>query len=472
MSFKEEFIREYTKAVSQGYAAVFAGAGLSRQMGFINWKELIEPLAKDIGLDINKEHDLIAIAQYYKNEKNSRSGINEKILNEFTKDVELNENIRILTRLPIQTYWTTNYDQLLEEALKENNRKADVKIKQESLASNVYDRDAVVYKMHGDVSYPSEAVLTKDDYEVYSEKHPLFRTVLRGDLVSKTFLFIGFSFEDPNLDYVLSQIRVLLGENKRDHYCFFEKIKKGDTESKEDFEYNKAKQALRIKDLQRYGIQAILLDSYNEITEILNQVEQAHLMKNIFISGSINSPEGSWDKDKILEFTHNLSKFLVKNNYKIISGFGLGIGSSIINGALEEIMTTKYKHIDEHLSLRPFPQIASGKLSREELWRKYRENMISQAGIVIFIFGNKCVDNEIVPANGLLEEFDIACQLGKKIIPVGSTEGAAKIIYKKIEKDIDKHSYLKKHIIDLEKETDVNKLVKLIYKIVKEQQIE
>ena len=178
MSFKEEFIREYTKAVSQGYAAVFAGAGLSRQMGFINWKELIEPLAKDIGLDVNKEHDLIAIAQYYKNERSSRSGINEKILNEFTKDVELNENIRILTRLPIQTYWTTNYDQLLEEALKENNRKADVKIKQESLASNVYDRDAVVYKMHGDVSSPSEAVLTKDDYEVYSEKHPLFRTVL------------------------------------------------------------------------------------------------------------------------------------------------------------------------------------------------------------------------------------------------------------------------------------------------------
>ena len=433
MSFKEEFIREYTKAVSQGYAAVFAGAGLSRQMGFINWKELIEPLAKDIGLDVNKEHDLIAIAQYYKNERSSRSGINEKILNEFTKDVELNENIRILTRLPIQTYWTTNYDQLLEEALKENNRKADVKIKQESLASNVYDRDAVV---------------------------------------SKTFLFIGFSFEDPNLDYVLSQIRVLLGENKRDHYCFFEKIKEEDTESKEDFEYNKAKQTLRIKDLQRYGIQAILLDSYNEITEILNQVEQAHLMKNVFISGSINSPEGSWDKDKVLEFPHNLSKFLVKNNYKIISGFGLGIGSSIINGALEEIMTTKYKHIDEHLSLRPFPQIVSGKLSREELWRKYRETMISQAGIVIFIFGNKCIDNEIVPANGMLEEFDIACQLGKKIIPVGSTEGAAKIIYKKVKKDIDKYSYLKKHIIDLEKETDINKLVKLIYKIVKEQQIE
>ena len=67
--------------------------------------------------------------------------------------------------------------------------------------------------MHGDIREPDEAVLTKDDYEMYSCSRPLFRTALQGDLISKTFLFIGFSFEDPNLEYVLSQIRVLLGES-------------------------------------------------------------------------------------------------------------------------------------------------------------------------------------------------------------------------------------------------------------------
>lgn len=90
--------------------------------------------------------------------------------------------------------------------MKRNNRKADVKTSQESLADNIYDRDAVVYKMHGDVRCPAKAVLTKDDYEIYGYRRPLFRAALQGDLVSKTFLFIGFSFEDPNLDYVLSQI--------------------------------------------------------------------------------------------------------------------------------------------------------------------------------------------------------------------------------------------------------------------------
>ena len=50
--------------------------------------------------------------------------------------------------------------------------------------------------MHGDVERPTDAVLTKDDYERYDMKRPLFRTALQGDLISKTFLFVGFSFED------------------------------------------------------------------------------------------------------------------------------------------------------------------------------------------------------------------------------------------------------------------------------------
>lgn len=471
MASAQEFIREYTRAVSQGYAAVFAGAGLSRGSGYTNWKELVRPLADDIGLDVEKENDLVAITQYYRNERGTRSSINQKILNEFTKDTTRNENIEILTRLPIQTYWTTNYDELLETTLKENNRKTDVKTTQDSLASNIYDRDAVVYKMHGDVRNPVQAVITKEDYEIYGNERPLFRTALQGDLISKTFLFIGFSFEDPNLEYILSQIRVLLGESERDHYCFFEKIKQKEGESEQDFIYNVAKQDLRIKDLKRYGIQAILLDSYDEITNILKSVEKGYLFKNIFISGSLAEYESPWNEENVVLFTHNLAKELVKNNYQIISGFGLGIGSTIINGALEEIMQSKYKHVDEHLCLRPFPQVFSGTISRDQLWKKYREDMISQAGIAVFIFGNKKVADKIVIADGMLKEFDIAKQLGKVIIPVGSTGGAASQIFDQVNESASDYPYLEGYLNDLATVTDKDKLVKLINEIIKRLQI-
>lgn len=55
---KEELIKEYTKAIREGSAAVFAGAGLSRASGYVNWKDLLRPLAKNIDLDVDKEKDL------------------------------------------------------------------------------------------------------------------------------------------------------------------------------------------------------------------------------------------------------------------------------------------------------------------------------------------------------------------------------------------------------------------------------
>ena len=198
-----EFIREFSTAIQEGNAAIFAGAGLSRPSGFVNWKDLLRPLARDIDLDIDKESNLLEVAQFYRNCRGNRGGINQRIVDEFTRSVASNENVSILTRLPIGTYWTTNYDSLLEEGIRQANRNPDVKSEPEQLPTVLHDRDAVVYKMHGDATNPAHAVLTKHDFEMYELKRPLFRTALKGDLVSKTFLFIGFSFEDPNLDYIL-----------------------------------------------------------------------------------------------------------------------------------------------------------------------------------------------------------------------------------------------------------------------------
>lgn len=461
----DTFIREYTKAISEGYAAVFAGAGLSKPSGYANWKDLLRPLAETIGLDVDKEHDLLSVAQYYCNQQGSRNMVNQAILNEFTKETSYNENISILTRLPISTYWTTNYDELIEEGLKLSNRKPDIKVSQESLATNIYDRDAVVYKMHGDVRDPSKAVLIKDDYETYEITHSLFTIALKGDLVAKTFLFIGFSFEDPNLNSILGRIKALLGASVRTHYCFLKRVK--DYGNNEEFAYNKAKQELMINDLSRYGIQAVLLEEYSQITEILREIEESYNLNNIFISASFSVPVGGWTYENALNFAHNLSKALVKKNYRITSGFGLSIGSAVINGALEEIMTSKYKHIDEHLQLRPFPQILSGdNTSLEDLWRNYRNDMIRECGVAVFIFGSKLIDGKVVEANGMIQEFQIAKERGKKIIPVGSTGGTAREIFDIVKERIEEFPYLTNYIQELETEVDPDKLVKLVCEVV------
>ncbi|MGB5988756.1 MAG: SIR2 family protein [Marinifilaceae bacterium] len=432
------FVDKYIKAINNENASIFAGAGLSVASGLVNWKGLLTEIADELNLDINKENDLIALAQYYENEKGGRGSINSQLIDEFTKDIKASENHNILASLPIQTFWTTNYDTLIEKSLENFGKAVDVKICSENLATNKPRRDAVIYKMHGDISLPHEAILTKDDYESYNEKRQLFTTALQGDLVSKTFLFIGFSFEDPNLDYILSRIRILLGNNSRDHYCFFKTINRVDYESEEEYNYSKIKQELKIKDLKRYRIQALLVEKYSDITDVLKLIQIKLKRQNIFISGAVHN-YGIYDKIRAEKLIFDLSKKLAEKKYKIISGFGLGIGSSVINGVLSFVYASKRRHLDDYLVLRPFPQNISDSAERKKLWKEYREDMISDAGIALFFFGNKIVDGKVVDSDGLYQEFEVAISQNVKVIPVGCTGFVSKTLWDKVTKSVEEY---------------------------------
>ncbi|MCI5941180.1 MAG: SIR2 family protein [Ligilactobacillus animalis] len=464
---QKKFIKKFTKAIQEGNAAIFAGAGASVDAGFVNWKELVKPFSEDIQLDIEKEHDLVGVTQYYINSNlGNRGAINQEIVTNFSSTDAHTDVMDLLTKLPISTYWTTNYDKVIENGLRMNNRRGDIKRKIEDLSINVSDSDAVVYKMHGDVDSPQNAVISKDDYERYNDKNSLFVTALRGDLVSKTFLFIGFSFEDPNLESILGKINVLLGENKRTHYCIQKQVSEEDYEDNEKYNYAKIKQELKIQDLKRYGIETVLVEDYKNVPSLIAKIEEEYLKNTIFISGSISRYDNMWTKERVNEFCYKLANNLVKKNYKIISGFGLGVGSSIINGALDEIYKTKYRHVDEHLSLFPFPQSDNGEKNLKQRWTENREQMISEAGVCIFIFGNKVENNECVKASGMMEEFEIAKNKGKIVIPIGSTGYTTQDIFEEM-KESGEYGYLENYWDILQSEDNIQELVCAIDSIIK-----
>lgn len=103
-----DFYTQYLKALYEGEAAIFAGAGLSRSAGFVDWKGLIREVAEDLGLDVDKESDLVALAQYHHNDRNNRTWLNQKLIEEFTQDAALTENHRLIANLPVHTIWTTS----------------------------------------------------------------------------------------------------------------------------------------------------------------------------------------------------------------------------------------------------------------------------------------------------------------------------------------------------------------------------
>src|SRR5258708_39495716 len=97
----DSFIETYVQAVHDQNAAVFAGAGLSIPAGMVDWKGLLRNIAREIGLDVKKEEDLITLAQFHVNERGgARHRINQALIDEFARRGTLTENHRLLARLP------------------------------------------------------------------------------------------------------------------------------------------------------------------------------------------------------------------------------------------------------------------------------------------------------------------------------------------------------------------------------------
>ncbi len=425
----DSFIKRFSKEVEERNAAVFAGAGLSVGAGFVNWSELLREIADDLRLSVDKEHDLVSLAQYHLNERGAnRDGLNRAIIEHFLNEAEVTENHHTLSRLPIASYWTTNYDGLIEKALRDAGKIPDVKHTKDHLPRTVPNRDAVVYKMHGDAESPNDAVIAKDDYQTYMQKRGPFVTALAGELVSKTFLFIGFSFSDPNLDHILGRIRSELGSCQRTHYCLLRKEQRNEEDAVGDFEYRKIKQDHFIKDLQhRYNIQTVLIDSYSQVSEILRKIELVHKQKTVFVSGAADE-YSPWKESDALELCSNISSLLIQRGFRVVNGLGLGIGSAIIEGALREIYRNQRVKLTDQLQIRPFPQSDDAK----KLWTRYREDMLDYSGVAIFLFGNKDCDGDLVLSNGMKEEFEIAVSKGVIPLPLGFTGNMAEELWRDV----------------------------------------
>jgi hypothetical protein len=68
------------------------------------------------------------------------------LIEKFSDLKDPTSNHEILARLPIHTFWTTNYDRLLEKALENGGKRIDVKYTGDHLATTKRGRDAVIYK--------------------------------------------------------------------------------------------------------------------------------------------------------------------------------------------------------------------------------------------------------------------------------------------------------------------------------------
>lgn len=141
--------------------------------------------------------------------------------------------------------------------------------------------------------------------------------------------------------------------------------------------------------------------------------------------------------EEALAFVHKLSQNLVKSKFKLVTGLGLGIGSTVVDGVMQQVYREERRGLTDELVIRPFPQSTDAK----KLWRQYREDMLDFAGLAVFMFGNKIAGDPpaLVSSNGVIEEFEIAVSKGLRVLPLGFTGYVARELWDRVNQNFDKY---------------------------------
>lgn len=220
-------IKEIQKAQEDDRLVIFVGAGVSKNSGAPSWYELIAKFADEVGYsrcdtcsqngnncpkpDCKKQYEysqeeFLRIPEYYYQRDDSPNHTNYFGLIQSMLQCDNNSNAiddEIFSVFPRHII-TTNYDQLLEKSSSVNSLLYAVVTRDSDLLSEANDR--YIIKMHGDLGKPDTIVLKESDYIRYEQEHPLICTFIKSLLVNHTFVFLGYSLNDNNLNLIIGWI--------------------------------------------------------------------------------------------------------------------------------------------------------------------------------------------------------------------------------------------------------------------------
>jgi len=445
---KEQFLKQFAQQALDERISLFLGAGGSCDVGYPNWANLFAPFAKELGTPITDSTDYYKLAQYYTNnfgQSELRKRINERINRNNFESPLLDELIDI----GFTNVWTTNFDNAIEL----NYQKRGIltnKVFRDSDFSNIdINRRINIFKMNGDVTNLEGIVATQNDYERYNDTHRVMLMFFKRALISSTFLFIGYSFNDHLVLDCLSEITRYLGLSANYHYTIMK--------NKINEPYFKH----FVDDLeQRYHIRVLLVNEYTEIPYILSELNMKIRSKRVFISGAFSSFEKT-----IEEYSHNLSKslssFLFNNDYRIVNGIGRRFGTHLIGYANEYLAKQGIKDTEKYLIVKPFVGNQPGAAKDK---KRSREKVIGQCGAAIFVFGE--LDNNAVNCNsGVWEEFEIADKQHKVIIPILYPNMVSEKIWQYVKNNLTQYPYLEGKLELLTSKESPDKILQLIIHI-------
>lgn len=203
------------RASRENRLVIFVGAGVSMNSGVPSWNQLTNRMKAELPNEFSEETDALKIAQIYKDSRGHKEYMDKvKDILLYNKAVTNSLHKSILALNPCHII-TTNYDDLIEQELSKDFLQYHIVRKDKDIPQMTYPNTLV--KMHGDY-VTDNIVLTEDDYYNYKENFPLTRAFVQSLFASKLILFVGFSFADLNLKFILNELKNILSDKMQRPY--------------------------------------------------------------------------------------------------------------------------------------------------------------------------------------------------------------------------------------------------------------
>jgi hypothetical protein len=276
-----EFLRSFGSAIRHRRAAVFVGAGVSMRSGFPSWDDLVGPLraAADVPSTVQ---DATVAAEYAMQELQMTEV--ERLLLQALDNVTTtttNDVVEQLLSIDFAEIWTTNFDTIIETA----DPKLDLVITEDDYERPGTPNSRRLTKLHGSLGsgangrskWLEHPVITRSDFETFERDHPLKWAMLRAQFLTSSFLFLGFSFADPNVSALLRIVRSLPPTIRRLPHFAVMKPPTGPDELREF--------TLFSHDLEAAGVHIVEIDNYAKLPLLLQSLRRSALPPNLFISG-------------------------------------------------------------------------------------------------------------------------------------------------------------------------------------------
>ena len=125
--------------------------------------------------------------------------------NEYKIKTEMQDEFNLFKKVlnKSQIILTTNYDNLIEDAMNDDNpNKIKKYVGQRGFFEQTYGW-AELFKIHGSVESPDSIIIDKDDYEKFNENSVLISAKIISLLINSPIIFMGYSLTDMNIRNII-----------------------------------------------------------------------------------------------------------------------------------------------------------------------------------------------------------------------------------------------------------------------------